>query len=143
MPDFKTHYATIMITLLFVLGFFWFLQNPRSLETDSGLEDITGMDISEILLDSITSSKEDNNEIMKNAERIVFDYLISNNIDGDIQKSSKEDELFRIEVDLFNSEFDVVFDLDSGGNIKCFQRFNDKKCYDNFDDLNIRFLSMS
>ena len=51
--------------------------------------------------------------------------------------------MFRIEVELFNSEFDVVFDLDSGGNIKCFQRFNDKKCYDNFDDLNIRFLSMS
>jgi hypothetical protein len=142
MPDFKRHYVTTMITIVFVLGFFWFLQNPRSLEADSGLETITGMDISEILINSILSSKEDNNKIMKNAEIIVFDYLINNDIDGDVQRSFKENELFKVEVDIFNSEFDVVFDLDSGGNIKCFQRFSDKKCYDDFNDLNIKFLAM-
>ena len=98
MPDFKTHYLTIMVTIIFILGFF-LIANSQN-----GLEEVTGRSISSM-----------NND----AERIVSNYLSFNDIENSIISSYQKNNLWKVEVNIINSDFDVVFDVDENGKIKC------------------------
>ncbi|MBI2663163.1 hypothetical protein HYX15_01380 [Candidatus Woesearchaeota archaeon] len=121
MPDFKTHYLTIMVTIIFILGFF-LIANSQN-----GLEEVTGRSISGI----------DND-----AERIVSNYLSFNDIENSMINSYQKNNLWKVEVDIINSDFDVVFDVDENGKIKCFERDRERKCFDNFNEFNEEFLSI-
>ena len=121
MPDFKTHYLTIMVTIIFILGFF-LIANSQN-----GLEEVTGRSISSM-----------NND----AERIVSNYLSFNDIENSMINSYQKNNLWKVEVDIINSDFDVVFDIDENGKIKCFERDRERKCFDNFNEFNEEFLSI-
>ena len=127
MPDFKTHYAISMIIILFVLVFFFLMRNEGNLENVTGLESVTGR---------ISYNPENN------AEKIIFNYLNYYGINGNIKGSYYKNNLWRVEVDIIESEDDVVFDVSDIGEIKCFQRYRERKCYDDFDKLNEDFLAM-
>ena len=121
MPDFKTHYLTIMVTIIFILGFF-LIANSQN-----GLEEVTGRSISSM-----------NND----AERIVSNYLSFNDIENSIISSYQKNNLWKVEVNIINSEFDVIFDIDENRKIKCFERDRERKCFDNFNEFNEEFLSI-
>ena len=125
MPDFKTHYSIIMLTIFFVLGFFLLIQNPSKISSaTTGFETVTGR---------IAYNPE--NE----AEKLIFNYLNYFRINGEIKNSYYKNGMWKVEVDITNSEDDAVFDVFEDGEIKCFERFRERKCYDNFDILNKEF----
>lgn len=125
MPDFKTHYSLIMITIFFVLGFFLLLQSPSKISSaTTGFETVTGR---------ISYALEND------AEKLIFNYLSYFRINGEIKNSYYKNGIWKVEVDITNSEDDAVFDVFEDGQIKCFERFRERKCYDNFDILNKEF----
>ncbi len=126
MPDFKTHYLMLMITILFVLGFFWLIRNSESSGSVTGLETVTGR---------VSYSPEND------AEQLVLNYLEYFNINANIKNSYYKNGLWKVEVDILDSDDDVIFDVTDANELKCFERFRERKCFDNFNEFILEFMS--